>query len=449
MNNKIFSSIIIYITISLLISFSVSNNDVLDEIEEIIAPFDMPQLQRPIFPNNSINIIKTGAKENKLNTIAIQKAIDQLYQKGGGIVIVPSGKWFSGRIELKSNINLKLEEGAELIFSGFIKDYLPVVPTRNEGVDVISMGAMIYANGAENIALTGSGKLIGPSRDSELFYQRMEGIQEELQQIPLGQRIFDGSNGGEICLPQFFGPINCKNILVEGVKFIDSIFWNIVPVYCENIIIRNVEVSSYGYGRTDGIDIDSSKNALIEYTTLDCGDDAFTFKAGRGMDGKIKAFPTENIVIRNCTVKRSVGGMTIGSETAAMIRNIYMHDVVMENPNSGFYFKTRRPRGGGGENMWFERIHIINTPGSAFKWDMLGSATYVGDLAKRHPTPPINELTPVFRNMYFKNITVDNCKTLINAIGLPESPIENINFENIKSSNKDMILQDVGKMTFK
>ena len=202
---------------------------------------------------------------------------------------------------------------------------MPVVPTRNEGVDVISMGAMIYANGAENIALTGSGKLIGPSRESELFYQRMEGIQEELQQIPLGQRIFDGSNGGEICLPQFFGPINCKNILVEGVKFIDSIFWNIVP--------------GYGYGRTDGIDIDSSKNALIEYTTLDCGDDAFTFKAGRGMDGKIKAFPTENVVIRNCTVKRSVGGMIIGSETAAMIRNIYMHDVVMEIPNSGFLLK--------------------------------------------------------------------------------------------------------------
>ena len=435
--------------ILILIVCLFNSQQLLDEIKEIKAPFEIPQLQRPIFPNRNINIIKTGAKQNKLSTFAIQKAIDQLYKSGGGTVIIPSGQWLSGRIELKSNINLRLEEGAELYFSGDIKDYLPCVPTRNEGVDVYSMGAMIYANGAENIALTGKGKLIGPDRECELFYQRMEGVQEELQQIPFEQRIFDGSNGGEICLPQFFGPINSKNILVEGVKFTKSIFWNIVPVYCENIIIRNVEVSSYGYGRTDGIDIDSSKNVLIENTTLDCGDDAFTFKAGRGMDGKLKAIPTENVVIRNCTVKRSVGGMTVGSETASMIRNIYMHDCVMENPSSGFYFKTRRPRGGGGENMWFENILIINTTGSAFKWDMLGSSTYVGDLANRHPAPPINELTPFYRNIYFKNIYVENCKNLIKAEGLPESPIENITFENIQSSNRDISLQDVGKMTFK
>ena len=432
-----------------LISLPYSGEKNLDDISPIIAPFDMPQLRRPIFPHLNITITKTGAKQNKLSTEAIQKAIDLIFRRGGGTVIIPEGKWLSGRIELKSNINLRLEEGAELHFSGDIKDYLPVVPTRNEGVDVISLGAMIYANGAENIGLTGSGKLIGPDRQCELFQQRMEGIQEEVQKVPFEQRIFDGSNGGEVCLPQFFGPINCKNILVEGVKFIDSIFWNIVPVYCENIIIRNVEVNSYGYGRTDGIDIDSSKNALIEHVTLDCGDDAFTLKAGRGMDGKLKGIPTENVVIRNCTVKRSVGGVTVGSETAAMIRNVYMHDCIMENPNSGFYFKSRRPRGGGGENMWFERIHIIDTPGSAFKWDMLGSSTYVGEMAKRHPAPPVTELTPVFRQMYFKDIIVDNCKTLIKAEGLPESPIEDITLENLQSKNHEIILQDVGKMSFK
>ena len=433
----------------LSIPFILPLSQIQDEIRPIKAPFAMPQLKRPLFPNRNITIIKTGAKQNKLNTISIQKAIDQLSKIGGGTVIIPPGKWLSGRIELKSNINLKLEEGAELHFSGEIKDYLPCVPTRNEGVDVISMGAMIYAKNAENIAITGNGKLFGPNRDCELFFQRMEGIKEEIQKIPLEQRLFDGSNGGEICLPQFFGPINCKNILVEGVKFFQSIFWNIVPVYCENIIIRNVEVSSYGYGRTDGIDIDSSKNVLIENTILDCGDDAFTLKAGRGMDGKKKGFSTENVVIRNCTVKRSVGGMTVGSETAAMIKNIYVENCIMENPNSGFFFKTRRPRGGGGENFWFENITIINTTGTAFKWDMLGSSTYVGDLAQRFPAPSVNELTPVFRNMFFKNIIVENCKTLINAVGLPESPIENINFENIQSKNREIILQDVGKMSFK
>ncbi len=428
---------------------SASAQQVPYEIEPIKAPFDMPQLQRPVFPNRTISITKTGAKQQKLSTVAIQKAIDQLAKKGGGTVIVPAGNWLSGRIELKSNINLRLEEGAELHFSGDIKDYLPCVPTRNEGVDVISMGAMVYANGAENIALTGKGKLIAPARDCGMMRQAMGGVKEELQQMPLEQRVFDGANGGQVCLPQFFGPINCKNILVEGVTFLKSIFWNIVPVYCENIIIRDVEVASFGMGRTDGIDIDSSVNALIEYTTLDCGDDCFTLKSGRGMDGKKKARPTENVVVRYCTVKRGVGGMTIGSETAAMVRNVYMHDCVMENPRSGLYFKTRRPRGGGGENMWFERIHIKDTPGSAFSWDMLGSAMYVGKMAQRHPTPAVNELTPVYRNMHFKDIRVDKCRTLVKATGLPESPIEDVTFENIQSDNKNIILQDVGKMTFK
>ena len=428
---------------------TVSAQQMPEEIAPIQAPFDMPQLQRPAFPARTLSITKTGAKQKKLSTTAIQKAIDQLAKKGGGTVIVPAGSWLTGRIELKSNINLRLEEGAELNFSGDIKDYLPCVPTRNEGVDVISMGAMVYANGAENIALTGKGKLIAPARDCQMMKQAMGGVKEELQQLPLEQRVFDGSNGGQVCLPQFFGPINCKNILVEGVTFMKSIFWNIVPVYCENIIIRGVEVWSHGMGRTDGIDIDSSVNALIEYTTLDCGDDCFTLKSGRGMDGKLKNRPTENVVVRHCTVKRGVGGMTIGSETAAVVRNVYMHDCVMENPRSGFYFKTRRPRGGGGENMWFERIHIVNTPGSAISWDMLGSAMYVGKMAQRHPTPAVNELTPFYRNMHFKDIRVDNCKTLIKATGLPESPVEDVTFENIQSDNRLILLQDVGKMSFK
>ena len=156
-------------------------------------------------------------------------------------------------------------------------------------------------------------------------------------------------------MPQFFCPINSENILVEDVKFIDSIFWNIVPVYCENIIIIGEELSNYGLACTNGIDIkkeidiDFSKNAVIVYSTLDCNDDAFTLKAERGKDGKLKAPPTENVLIRNCTVKHASGGIAIGTETDTMICNVYMYNVIMEKTNSTLYFKTRHPRGG--ENM--------------------------------------------------------------------------------------------------
>lgn len=409
----------------------------------------MPALVRPEFPARTISIAKTGAKQGKLSTKAIQAAIDRLAGKGGGTVIVPAGSWLTGRIELRSNIRLHLEKNAELHFSGDIKDYLPVVAARNEGIDVYSLGAMIYADGVENIAVTGEGKLVGPADDCELNLRQEGGISEEVGKLPMEKRIYDGSNGAKVFLPVFFGPMNSRNILVEGVTFERSIFWNIVPVYCENIIIRGVTVSSHGRKRTDGIDIDSSVNALIEYTTLDCGDDCFTLKSGRGIDGVDKNRPTANVVIRHCRVKRGVGGITMGTETAAGIRNVYMHDCVMENPSFPFYVKTRRPRGGGAENVLVERVRVEKSGKTVFKFDMLGSVEWIGELAERMPAREVGRLTPRFADMTFRDITILECPALINAKGLPEQPIEGLVFENIKAPTMQMQLQDVGTMIFR
>ncbi len=320
---------------------------------------------------------------------------------------------------------------------------------RNEGIDVYSLGAMIYADGVENIAVTGEGKLVGPADDCELNLRQEGGISEEVGKLPMEKRIYDGSNGAKVFLPVFFGPMNSRNILVEGVTFERSIFWNIVPVYCENIIIRGVTVSSHGRKRTDGIDIDSSVNALIEYTTLDCGDDCFTLKSGRGIDGVNKNRPTANVVIRHCRVKRGVGGITMGTETAAGIRNVYMHDCVMENPSFPFYVKTRRPRGGGAENVLVERVRVEKSGKTVFKFDMLGSVEWIGELAERMPAREVGRLTPRFADMTFRDITILECPALINAKGLPEQPIEGLVFENIKAPTMQMQFQDVGTMIFR
>ena len=411
-------------------------------IEPVKAPFEIRQFSRNVFPDYTKKV-----RKSKNAGRAIQAAIDKVAAKGGGHVVIPEGVWQTGRLILRSNVDLHLEEGAELHFSGEVKDYLPVVLTRNEGIDLYSLGAMIYANGEENIAVTGKGKLVAPSRQCELSRRQYHSVVEGIEDKPLEERIFDGSNGEDIYMPEFFGPINCKNVLVEGVTFEKSIFWNICPTYCEGIIIRGVTVSSAGIGRTDGIDIDSSRDALIEYTTLDCGDDCFTLKSGRGKDGFRKARPTENVVIRHCKVIGGAGGITIGSETAAMVRNVYAYDCEMENPSRAFYIKTRRPRGGGGENCWFEDIRIKSVKSCVFGFDMLGSSKYVGDLAKRYPPQPVTEMTPVFRNMHFKNITVDSCEQLVTAIGLPESPITNVTLDNITSPCHKMKLQDVDMET--
>ncbi|MDE5960971.1 MAG: glycoside hydrolase family 28 protein, partial [Duncaniella sp.] len=129
---------------------------------------EVVNMKAPSFPDYTVSIAKTGAKPGKLSTAAIQKAIDRVAAKGGGTVLVPAGEWLSGRLMLKSNVNLHISEGATLEFTGNIADYLPLVDSRYEGADVKSLGAMIYANNAENIAVTGKGHLKAPSRECEI-----------------------------------------------------------------------------------------------------------------------------------------------------------------------------------------------------------------------------------------------------------------------------------------
>ena len=369
------------------------------EIAPIGTTFEgMPQLQRPAFPERALSIRKTKGN--------IQKAIDQLAKRGGGHVIVPAGEWQSGRITLRDNIDLHLEAGASIHFSDKVEDYQPAVFTRNEGVELYSLGALIYAYNARNIAVTGAGfdadgkslsRLIGPGKENDIYARRMDGLVVEDfidLQSPVEERKFDGTtlptsvlgpkllandsllqlNAHCIFLPMFFAPVLCNNVLLEGVEFEEPLFWNITPVYCDSVIIRGCAVNSYG-GRTDGIDIESTRNVLIEYCTLACGDDCFTLKAGRAEDGLRVGRPTENVVIRYCLAERGPGGVTFGSETAGMIRKVYMHDCVFTSPNNGFYFKSRRNRGGGGEDLTFRRIRMLN-PGRAFYFDMLGSTFY-------------------------------------------------------------------------
>ncbi len=437
------------------------------EIAPIGATFEgMPQLQRPAFPERTLSIRKTKGN--------IQRAIDQLAKRGGGHVIVPAGDWKSGRITLRDNIDLHLEAGASIHFSDKVEDYQPAVFTRNEGVELYSLGALIYANGARNIAVTGAGfdadgkplsRLIGPGKENDIYASRMDGLVVEDfidLQSPVEERKFDGTalptsvlgpkllandsllqlNAHCIFLPMFFAPVLCNNVLLEGVGFEEPLFWNITPVYCDSVIIRGCAVNSYG-GRTDGIDIESTRNVLIEYCTLACGDDCFTLKAGRAEDGLRVGRSTENVVIRYCLAERGPGGVTFGSETAGMIRKVYMHDCVFTSPSNGFYFKSRRNRGGGGEDLTFRRIRM-KSPGRAFYFDMLGSTFYVGELANRLPVRPITPLTPVFRRITMDQVLVESCKELILLKGLPESPVEDLTISHLEATTRerDIKVQD-------
>ena len=410
------------------------------EIAPIKAPFDMPQLQRPKISGKKI-VVKMVTKG--MSTKAIQAAIDKASKQGGGQVVIPEGHWQSGRIELKSNVELHLAEGCELHFSGRIEDYLPVVFTRDEGFEILSLGSFIYANNQENIAITGQGKIVGPSTDCEIYQINQEkAINIEkivFPDTPMSERVFDGKQrNGEVFLPKSIAPIRCKNVLIEGVTIEQGLYWNVVPQYCENVIIRGVTVNSFGHGRTDGIDVESSKNVLIEYCSLDCQDDCYTMKSGRNIEGVRIGIPTENVVVRHCLALRGAGGIVCGTEVAGGVKNIYCHDCVFDGTDQAVRVKTLRPRGGGVENLVVERIRA-NVKDYAFFCDMLGSIKWGGNLAKRLPAQPVNNYTPDFNTIRIDNVTIENCRMLVHAIGLPERPLRNVLFSNVKANCEQLM----------
>ena len=255
------------------------------------------------------------------NTAAFRKAIEACHKAGGGTVLVPAGKWLTGAIHLKSHVNLHMEKDAEIHFSDDPQDYLPVVFTRWAGFEVMNYSPLIYANGCENIAVTGPGKLYGHGKKWWGWERRLDErntIAPKLQRYatagtPVEERVFGNPELG--LRPQFISPINCRNVLLEGFTIAEpGPFWTIQFIYCENVIARGLTLHTKGGPNTDGINLDSTRNALVEHCMLDVGDDAVCLKSGINEDGRRIGRPTENVVVRNITAFNCHGGIVIGSD---------------------------------------------------------------------------------------------------------------------------------------
>ncbi len=417
------------------------------------APFKMKSLKRPQFKANSLRLEKGDIDGQGKATGAINSKIKRLSKQGGGRLTVPAGHWLTGRVELQSNVELHLEEGAVMEFSADIEDYQPAVFTRHEGIEVMGAGAFIYANKAKNIALTGKGVICGPAMDVEM--RRLKNgnsvVEKDIDyRQPVSQRICDGHDGRTFYRPKSFAPISCRNVLVEGVTFERSVLWNINPIYCENVIIRGVTVNSVGVPSGDGIDISSCKNVLIEYSTLSCGDDCFTLKSGRAEDGLRVGKPTENVVIRYCLAEQGHGGITCGSETAAGIKNVYLHHCVFNGTRTGFRFKTRRNRGGGTWDVVYDNVRLIDV-NEAFTWDLLGSKTYMGKLAQRNPPLDVTPLTPTVKDIVIKNFIVESADRMMGMNTIPESPTTGIVLEGgtVRTNRIFKTLNDVRGLTLR
>jgi len=399
------------------------------EIQSLNPPFPMPSLQRPRFPDRNFDIRDFGAREDgtTLNTEAFKKTILACSAAGGGMVIVPPGQWLTGAIHLKSNINLHLQEGAQLHFSDNPSDYLPVVFTRWAGFELYNYSPLIYARDCTNIAVTGPGQIFGHGRLwwnwKNIQSQTARRIYEEqvLKNIPPEKRIYGTPAAG--LRPQLISPINCKHVLLEGFTIATpGPFWTFDLIYCDNVIVRGLHIHTTGGPNTDGINIDSSRNVLIEHCYINAGDDAVALKSGMNEDGRRVARPSENVVIRHITAYSCHGGIVVGSETSGGIRNIFAHDCDFVGADRGIRLKSNASRGGVVENLLFHDIKMKN-----IKYEALRINTnYTAYMASKN-----GKAYPVFRNITFKNITCDGAKDAIFMQGTSQEPLTNITLTNV------------------
>lgn len=320
----------------------------------------------------------------------LQKAIDDLAAQGGGKLIVGKGTYYlCGPLNLRSNIELHLSKGSLLKFSGKAADFLPVVQTRWEGTELMGRSAMVYANGCENIAITGEGTIDaqggkemarwGMTAGTQEFEENAHGTHGETVEMPdvrrlrtmggdastLGERVFGEGTFLRPCAVEFY---NCDRILLNGFTLKNSPFWCIHPVYSSNITVRGVTIDSH-YPNNDGCDPESSRNVLIENCTFRTGDDAIAIKAGRDADGRRVGKPSENIVIRHCKFYSECNGLCIGSEMSGGVRNVMMHDVEIGNVKNALLFKSNLDRGGYIRDVLVDNIRINSVKGAVLRFE--------------------------------------------------------------------------------
>ncbi len=400
-------------------------------IEPVDAPFQFPRLDRPSFPDRRTDITGYGAIEGGAvnNTAAVNGAIDACHAAGGGMVAIPAGVWLTGPIVLKSNVNLHLERDAELRFSTDFDDYLPAVRTRWEGMDCLNFSPLIRAAGRNNIAITGRGTLNGQGHAWWPWSKTQRPVAQRLYEMaipgtPIEQRHIAEFGGLRPC---FIEPFECTNVFIEGVRIIDGPFWTIHPTYCENVIIRGVSIETRG-PNTDGVNPDSSRNVLIEYTDTDTGDDCVVIKSGLNEDGWRAGRASENIVVRHCRTARGHGGVVIGSEMSGDVRNVFATHCVFHGTARGLRIKTMPGRGGIIENITFQNIWMDRIRDEAVLINLRYSMSTL---------EPLTDTPPIVRNVNVSNITCADAARAVVIRGLAESPVRDVRFNNLKLTTRE------------
>ena len=470
-----------------LLCFSTANAQNSDLYTDL--PFEMPKVADPVFPDYSVSVADFGGVGDGItkNTEAFAKAIADILSNGGGKLIVPRGIWLTGPITLKSNLNLFLDDGALLLFSPDFDDY-PLISTSFEGLETFRCISPINGLNLENVAITGTGTVDGngdawrPVKKSKMTDNQWKklvkggGVLSSDGKIwyPSEQSKLGAEGTGNFNVPDattkedfmkfkdFLRPVmvsivKSKNVLLDGPTFQNSPAWNLHPLMCENVIIRNVNVRNPWYSQNgDGLDLESCKNALIYNNTFDVGDDAICIKSGKNADGRKRGMPTENVIVKNNIVYHGHGGFVVGSEMSGGVKNIHVTNCTFMGTDVGLRFKSTRGRGGVVENIYISDIDMTNIPAEPIRFNLFygGQSPVLEDDQEASVVDeelvPVTEETPSFKDIYIKNVRAIGCGVAGYFQGLPEMNLKNINLENVFIEGKKGIsMIDADGISFK
>ena len=415
-------------------------------------------IQLPKIAERQFLITSFGAKTTATaaqNQKAINKVISLVSKKGGGKVIIPKGTWNTGAIELKSHVNLVLEEGATLHFAFEPKLY-PLVRTSWEGLACWNYSPCIYAYKATDIAITGKGTIDGGG-NNDTFWQwngsprfgYKEGVTKESQKlgsrskllkmaedgVPFDERKFGMGYG---LRPQLVNMVHCERILIKDVKMINSPFWVIHPLLSKNITVDGVYVWNEG-PNGDGCDPEACENVLIQNCVFHTGDDCIAIKSGRNNDGRLWNQPSKNIIIRNCKMEDGHGGVVIGSEISGGCENVYAENCVMDSPHLEriLRIKTNNCRGGQVQNINMRNVVVGQCKEAVVKINL--------DYERKEIC--YRGFEPIVNNVNVENVTCQKSDYGVLIIG--RDSLENVCDINIKNCKFDGVVKEPVKITGK
>jgi len=408
------------------------------------ASFQMPTVLVPHFPARSFSILDYGAVGDgqTLNTAAFEKAIQACAAAGGGRVIVPPGLWLTGPILFQSNIDLHLEQGAQVQFTRDHSQY-PLIPAPGGGSSQL-ITSPIFGTNLQNIAITGEGILDGagdswrPVKKSKVTAAQWKGLLSSWGTLsPDGEIWWPGKeaigNGAPDLRPYMVYFINCKKLLLEGVTIRNSPKFVFYPSKCQDLTMDRVTIFNEWWAQNgDGIDISACKNVIIYRCTVSAGDDGICMKSsGNPPAGGVNL---ENVIVAGCTVYHAHGGFVIGSNTDGGMRHIEVSDCNFIGTDIGLRFKSNMGRGGLVSEIYIHDIFMQDIVNEAILFD-----TYYEDLpagaVKTSAKAAPREKTPEFRDFHISRVYCNGAKTAIAITGLPQMPVSRIFFDNMVISS--------------